>query len=147
MKQVAKVMIRAGEFYLFSRKRAPGRKKDRRLEMLGGALEAGEEPLAALIREAREEELSGLLAEELERVRPSYEPITLERGAVTEPQYIFRLDIAEELADKLEADSEESYGLETVKAKLFDSDYEMKYLRDQFTPKTLAILRAMGRVI
>ncbi|MBC8368077.1 NUDIX domain-containing protein [bacterium] len=147
MKPVSKVLIRTGEHYLFSRKRAPGRKKDRHLEMLGGKLEKNEDPLDALIRETREEEASGLLADFLERERPGYEEVRVDLNVMDEPQYIFRIEMDPALADQLKADPEESHGLEKVKAALFDSDYEMKYLRDQFTRKTVAILRAMGRVI
>ncbi len=147
MKPVSKVLIRTGEHYLFSRKRAPGQKKDRHLEMLGGKLEKNEDPLDALIRETREEEASGLLADFLERERPGYEEVRVDLNVMDEPQYIFRIEMEPALADQLKADPDESHGLEKVKAALFDSDYEMKYLRDQFTPKTVAILRAMGRVI
>jgi len=146
MKPVSKVLIRTGEHYLFSRKRAPGQKKDRHLEMLGGKLEKNEDPLDALIRETREEEASGLLADFLERERPGYEEVRVDLNVMDEPQYIFRIEMEPALADQLKADPDESHGLEKVKAALFDSDYEMKYLRDQFTPKTVAILRAMGRV-
>jgi 8-oxo-dGTP pyrophosphatase MutT (NUDIX family) len=147
MKPVSKVLIRCGENYLFSRKRAPGQKKDKHLEMLGGKLEKNEDPLDALIRETREEEASGLLADFLAREKPSYEEVRVDLNVMDEPQYIFRIEMDPELVEQLKADPEESHGLEKIKAELFDSDYEMKYLRDQFTPKTVAILRAMGRVI
>lgn len=147
MKQVAKVFIRTGDSYIFSRKRARGKKKDRRLELLGGTLKPGEGPLEALIREAEEEESSGRLAEEIRRQQPGYEKVVLSKAGIEEPQYLFRIEIDPGTAETLEADPEESYGLERISVALFDSDQGLREMLEPFTPKTLAILRAMGREI
>ena len=147
MKQVAKVLIKTGESYIFSRKRAPGMHKDKRLECLGGTLETGESPRDALIREAIEEESSGHLAAELRRQRPGYEKIVLRAAGMDEPQYLFHITVSPDVAETFEAGPDESYGFERIAAAMFDSDAGLKELRDQFTSKTIAILRAMGRSI
>ncbi len=144
MKQVAKIFIRTEGSYIFSRKRAPGKQKDKRLELVGGGFEKGEGPLEALLREAVEEESSGRLAEEIRRQQPVYDKLVLQVAGADEPQYLFHIEIDAETAEALEADPEESYGLERVPAALFESDEELKAMREEFTPKTLAIFEAMG---
>ena len=63
---VAKVRIivlrDCGRFVLMSRKRAIGKPKHNKLEFPGGHLDGDESPIAALVRELREEEQSGILA-------------------------------------------------------------------------------------
>jgi 8-oxo-dGTP pyrophosphatase MutT (NUDIX family) len=144
VKQVAKIFIRTEESYLFSRKRAPGKQKDKRLELVGGGLEKGERPFEALVREAAEEESSGRLAAEIRRQTPSYDKVVLLVKGIDEPQYLFHIEIDAETAEALKADPEESHGLERIPVSLFESDEELRTMREEFTPKTVAILRAMG---
>ena len=141
---VAKVFVRTDDGYLMVRKRAPGTEKDNRLEHLGGHIEEGESPLEGMLRELREEETTGLLASEMQRQHPSPLRFPLE-GA--EDQLIFELRIDSALARRLRADEAESYGLETVSAETLENDGKLRDFRDQLTPKTLAIYRAMGRIV
>jgi NUDIX domain-containing protein len=148
MKEVAKVLIRSGENYIFSRKRAPGHDhKDNKLEMLGGTLEPGESPFTAMVREAAEEETSGALARELKRQSPEAEVVVLSETGVPEPQHVFRITIAPDVVRGFEPDEEESSRIEPVLAEVFDSPEGLRGMRSEFTPKTRAILRAMGREI
>ncbi len=146
MNGVAKVFVSAGPFYVMSRKRAPGKKKDNKLELIGGNMELGETSLQALIREAEEEETSGLLASVLKRIHPKSQRIEV-GGRGGEEHYIFRITVPEIEARRFSANSVESYGLQFVPAEAIDTDKGLQQLRDSLTPKTLVILRALGRQI
>lgn len=108
-------------------------------------MEPGEMPLDALIREvgSDEEEKTGKLAEEVRRQRP--QPRRVEVGR--QPHFIFEVLVTEDVAESLEAGSEESYGLELVKAENLDTDEGLASFSSELTPKTLAIYRAMGRPV
>lgn len=147
VKRVAKLFIRAGDQYVFSYKRAPGKSKDNRLELLGGHVEQGEEPFEALLREAEEEEITGRLYREVYEQRPVYEEVILRHEGSAEMQCIFRIEIGTDTVAKLVVDPEESYGLELIPVARFDSDTNLAAMRDEFTPKSLAIFRGLGRKV
>lgn len=143
LRQVAKLMVRVGDHYLFSRKRAPGHIKDNRLELLGGCLEPGESPFVALLREAAEEEATGQLARALAERPPGVQEI-LVRSKPPEPHFLYWMAMEEGLARSLVADEEESYGLELVAAESIDTDRGLHTIRDRLTPKTQLIFQALG---
>ncbi len=146
MKSIAKVMVRAGAYYVLSRKRAPGKIKDHRLEHLGGHLKRGEQPLEALIREVGEEEKTGGLAREVERLKP--EPRLVEVGGPGgQLHYLYEVSVDEALARNFKADPGESYGFDLVKAEDLDTDEGLVSFSAELTPKTLAIYRALGRPV
>ena len=140
---VVKVFVRAGLNYVMSRKRAPGRTADGRLEHLGGHMEAGESEIDAMVREAREEESTGLLAALLERVHPV--PRKVKVGPDTQPHFIFDLTVDESEALSFVADSKESYGFELIPAERLDRDTVLAEMRAVLTPMTMAIYTALGR--
>lgn len=140
---IAKLLVRVGDTYLMSRKKAPGRPKDGRLEHLGGHGESGETPLEAAIREAREEEATGGLARALEVQRP--EPRELRVGRDDELHYLFAVQLDRAAADALEADPVESRGLELVAAANVEDPARRAAFAAHLTPKTLAIYEALDR--
>ena len=142
---VVKVFIRTGSYYLMSRKRAPGRTADGRLEHLGGHLEAGETALEAMIREAHEEERTGRLAVLIEQERPEARRVRV--GRDSQLHFLFELTVEESEVDAFKADNKESYGFELVSAEQIDTDGGLAEMRDILTPKTIAIYQALGRCI
>ena len=95
---------------LMSRKRAEGKSKHGKLEMLGGHLEAGESPLQALLRELREEETSGTLARLVERARPT----PREAVVVDTLHHLFEIELPAAACSDLQHDPTESLGFVRV---------------------------------
>jgi 8-oxo-dGTP pyrophosphatase MutT (NUDIX family) len=137
MQSVAKMFIRQGDQYLFSRKRAPGKPvKDGKLELLGGKIEPGESRVQGLLRELREEERTGILARKAETLPLRAEFLHLHG----QDNFIYRMEITPDELDDLEMDDEESYGYEMLgEADISDDP-------NRFTPKTLKIFRGLGMV-
>lgn len=137
MQSVAKMFIRQGEQYLFSRKRAPGKpKKDGKLELIGGKIEPGENRVEGLLRELREEEKTGILARKAATL-----PLRAEFLCIHgQDNFVYRMEITPDELEGLEMDGEESYGYEMLEESDFVDDPE------RFTPKTLKIFRALGMV-
>ncbi len=115
--------------------------------MFGGTLEAGETPFEALLREAGEEESSGGLVQELRRQEPTFATVLVHMLGTPERQHLFEIRVDPETADGLVAHENESYGVERLPAAVFDSDAELNRRRRLFTPKSIAIFRALGRSI
>lgn len=138
---VAKLLLRTNADYIFSRKRKPGSAKDHHLELIGGKIDDSDEtPLAALIREAGEEDTSGTLAAQIRRRRPEVKRITV-RG---QPHFIFEMMVPNLDLSKLKYDKGESYGFEPVAARIIGDHRELKRNSSKFTSKTVRIFREMG---
>ncbi len=133
-KRVAKARIELrradGEWLLLSRKRAPGRSKHGKLELLGGHLDSDETPLQALIRELGEEELTGRLAAAAAGRRPR--PVELVADGAT--HFLFDLEVSEEDRTQLQP-GRESLGFELVRRV----PVEGGELDGQLTPRTRKI--------
>ncbi len=138
--QVAKICVRVvgagNERCLMARKRSRDSAKHDHLEFLGGHLDEGDTPLAAIRRELEEEEATGALAAAL----PSdFAPLADARAGGAH-HYLFYLEIDSDLANSLEADAEESLGFRLVDA----NDLQNRELDDQLTSRTRAILDVFG---
>jgi 8-oxo-dGTP pyrophosphatase MutT (NUDIX family) len=131
---VAKIILECGDALLFSIKRAPGKPhKDRKLELLGGHMEAGESPSEGLIRELREEEETGLLAEKALRLLPAYEEIIVENSR----HFIFRMPLEPEDLGRIRPSPSESFGYRLIPRTQPVTDPVL------FTPKTVGIFAAL----
>ena len=107
-----------------------------KLEMLGGRLEAGEAPRAALLRELSEEEASGGLA----RIAAQREPDYASRVADGALHHLFELVVEPAEVEGLRHDPEESLGFEWLRSRDLDSGA----LDSRLTPRTKQILVAFG---
>ncbi len=140
-KPVAKARVRVrragGEWLLMSRKRAPGGERHDKLEMLGGHLNPREAPLEALIRELREEEVSGRLAAAAARSRPR--PLELVADGTT--HYLFDLEIGEEEFAQLKRNPRESLRFELV----LRDPVEGGELDESLTPRSRKIFRELRK--
>ena len=141
MDRVAKVRIRvsrAGKHhYLMSVKRAEGKRRHGKLELLGGHVEEGEGPLDGLVRELAEEENSGTLSERVRVLAPKATNLHV-AGA---QHYVFDLEIDQDECEKLEPNPRESLGFELVaESKLRSRDF-----RSRLTSRTRKILDALDR--
>ncbi len=139
--QVAKIRITLDQggrtWALMSRKRAPGERKHGKLEFFGGHLDPGEEPFEALLRELREEELSGTLAARALHAEPV--PFVSDLPGV--PHHLYELPIDAADFDTLTFDPVESLGLVLVPLdELRAGDWT-----ERVTPRTRAILEAWRR--
>ena len=102
----------AGDLVLLSRKRAEGRSNHGKLEMLGGHIELGETPYGGLIRELREEENTGALADIVERLAPGHRTMIVDEA----PHHLFEIRIPADDCLELVHDPVESLGFERVPA-------------------------------
>ena len=140
MEVVAKVRILVqrdeGRFSLLSRKRAETLDHHGQLEMLGGHLDSGETAREALIRELKEEESTGALAQIIED--STVEARTAIAGGAT--HHLFELEISGAQFDALKADETESLGFELVPTDLL----ERGNYKDFLTPRTQAMLDKFG---
>ena len=134
--QVAKVLIRvllsSDTHFLMSRKRAPGSPNDDRLEFLGGRLDAGETVSSALLRELKEEETTGTLA----NLAAGSDLASCEKITGDAHQHLFGMTIDANCVDQLIA-SEESHGFVVVPATELQPG-------DRFTRKTNMILHSLA---
>ena len=142
MDKVAKSLVfveDGGEkLVLLSLKKKPHKKSDRKLELLGGHLDAGESSLEALIRELIEEETSGVLAKKMTTAQP--EPVEIvDAGA---QHFLFELCISKAEYGELIASSEESYGFQLVSL----SDLFTDVVQKKLTRRTRAILAGLKKV-
>ena len=137
--QVAKARIavqRGGERWsLLSVKRAEGKAKHGKLEMLGGHLDGDESPIEALIRELREEEETGLLSEKVSAELPPHVSIDV-AGAL---HHVFWFDVDNGDLAHLQYSPEESLGFELV----LTSELEAGEHRHRLTSRTRQVLEAL----
>jgi 8-oxo-dGTP pyrophosphatase MutT (NUDIX family) len=145
MDVVSKVIIRSGKFYLFSCKKAPGKKKDGLLEFIGGRLDQNESPFSAMLREAGEEEVTGSLVDQLLDKRPDAQELLVGNSNSCRRHYIYRIEIDEAIARLFRANNTESYGFKFVRDEIVDSDVQLRDYCNQLTPMTVKIFRALGR--
>ena len=139
-KRVSKILLQVGDNYVFSKKRAPwSRKKDHKLELIGGALEYNESPFSALIRELKEEELSGILSEKA----ISLNPIPIEIYVGKEPHFIYRITISKDEYNKLIYNHDESYGYQLIQRNAIEVKLTLTKFITLFTPKTIRIFKAL----
>jgi hypothetical protein len=140
---VAKLFIRANAYYVFSEKRTPNDpERDHRLELVGGHIEDGESPRKALIREAKEEELTYTIAKKTRRQRPKGEKVVVDK----ENHYIFKISVDDDDFKKMRPDRKESYGFVKVEADTIEEKDKLINSLSRFTPKTGEIFRALGLV-
>ena len=138
---VVKVLIQTDACYLFSKKRKPGSRGDRRLEMIGGKVKRDEQPLDALIREASEEEPSGILSTEVERQRPRFMEIDIDG----QKHFIGKISVNDARVRSLTHDRKESYGFESIESRVVEDPQELMKPENlsKFTPKTIKIFRQL----
>ena len=140
--QVAKARIvveRGGERWsLLSVKRAEGETKHGKLEMLGGHLDGDESPIEALLRELREEEDTGLLAEKVSAEPPPH--LSMDVAGALHHVFCFDLDDAD-LAH-LQHNPAESLGFELVRT----AELEAGMHRDRLTSRTRQVLEALQQL-
>lgn len=138
--EVAKVVVSVASgdtnLLLFSRKRAEGYGKHGRLEFLGGRLRKSEPPLVALVRELREEEESGSLAEQVHATQPRADTVRLSDALY----HTFQLRITFEEYLALEPGRHESLGFVLVPRSLLRQPRIHEYL----TPRTYELLTQLG---
>jgi 8-oxo-dGTP pyrophosphatase MutT (NUDIX family) len=139
--QVTKVRIvvvdQDGEHWaLLSIKKAEGKSKHGKLEMLGGRMDQDESPLEALIRELGEEEQTGFLSEGVRTLEP--EPLIIHAGGAL--HHLFELKISEQEFTGLRHDPKESLGFELVRI----SELEAGEHWDRITWRTQRILEALA---
>ena len=137
MNVVSKVLLTCGELYVFSIKKSPLKpEKDNRLELFGGNVEPGESPFEGLVRELREEEESGTLAEKAALLKPGI----LKKFVVDDKtQCIYRMHLTPDEYHLLKAHPDESFGIRTIRKALLTSPNLLNL--KQFTPKTVAIFK------
>ncbi len=140
---VAKLIVRIENTgtptVLLSRKRAKGTPKHGRLELLGGGIDDGEDPLEGLMRELAEEEKTGGLARKVGWEQPAPKLMTIEGT----PHYIFEVSISLEEYLELQHNRKESLGLKVVPESVLSNSQ----FQSRLTPKMqkiLAMLREKG---
>lgn len=137
MNVVSKVLLTCGEIYVFSIKKSPLKpEKHNKLELFGGNVEPGESPFEGLIRELREEEESGTLAEKAVLLKPD---IIKQFVVDDKTQCIFQMDLTPDEYHLLKTHPAESLGIRTICRALFTSSDLLNL--NQFTPKTVAIFK------
>lgn len=104
--------------------------------MLGGHLDEGESPRAALLRELSEEESTGSLA----RIAGDRAPRHRSEVADGALHHLFELLLEESEARALLPDPDESLGFEWVRTR----ELEAGELDQRLTPRTRKILKAFG---
>jgi hypothetical protein len=139
-RDTAKVLIRVGEDYLFSRKCKPGTKDNDKLEMLGGCMSGKESPKKAARRELAEEDLSGTLSKAFSRAWPPMRVVVGKRD-----QWVFRLDIGEPEFLRLRP-SQESYGFVRVLAQNIESSKRLYAKIGSYTRMTQKIFGKLGMI-
>lgn len=141
LKQVSKILLQVGDKYVFSKKREPwSSSKDHKLELIGGAIEYNETPFSGLIRELKEEEVSGILSEKAKRLNPI--PIKLYVG--NEPHFIYKITISNDEYNKMLHNVSESYGFDLIQKKVIEDKPTLKKNISFFTPKTIRIFHALN---
>lgn len=139
---VSKILLSCRDVYVFSIKKSPDHpEKDGKLEMFGGNVEADETPFEGLVRELEEEEETGTLAGKVKNTQPAlYKQFPVD-GKM---QCIFQMEVSEYVFNLLRAHPDESYGIRTVKKKLFATPDQLNL--EQFTPKTQEIFKQLGMI-
>ena len=134
----ARIVILAddGPLALLSRKRAEGKPKHGKLEMLGGHLEPDETPLQALIRELGEEEATGALAEMVARQAPGFRTLIVDEA----PHHLFEIRLTAVDCAGLIHDPGESLGFGRVPL----AELAAGVHRDELTWRTQRIFEAFG---
>ncbi|SDP43496.1 NUDIX domain-containing protein [Desulforhopalus singaporensis] len=143
--EIVKIFIRTEIHYIFSRKKAYGKKSDGLLELIGGHVEDGETPFEALQREAREEEETGILANLLVEKQLTPINVNVEVDGLSEQHFVYILNITEEDSRKLKASSDESYGLEFIENSFIETSEGLSKLRSDITWKTNEIFIALRK--
>ena len=140
-RRIAKLFLRVENMLVFSRKREPSApQKDGRLELIGGAIETGENPFEGLLRELEEEETSGLLRRRAGQIRPVPRTFTVNG----EPHYLYSIAITADEYQTLRHSPSESYGFERLPKSFPARALSRPELLSRFTPKTRAILALAG---
>ena len=140
MRKVVKVFVRSGNFFVFAEKRAYSAAKNHRLELVGGGMNAGETPFEAMLREAKEEEPSGIIAAALRAAAPEPDRV-LVHGDV---HYIYNVRITLLQRRRLRHDPVESHGFRAVRVGVIRSRGRLSAILPSFTPRTVAIFHAIG---
>jgi len=143
VRYVSKIIIICEKQYVFSIKKSPLNPcKNNRLELFGGNVDPGETPFEGLIRELKEEEMSGILAEKAKefKLKPLklFEVDDVERKT----QCIYQMEISLYEYSQLKAHPDESYGIRTMSQKFFETPENIDM--DHFTPKTIKIFQNLG---
>jgi hypothetical protein len=142
---VAKLFIRADSGYIFSEKNKLGSTSDHRLELIGGKIDRCDKtPVDALIREAGEEDLSGIIASEVRRQQPKGKEIVVGK----QDHSIFEISISDAQLKNL-PNEDESHGFVRIEAKIIDEPSELTNAQNfsRFTDKTQKIFRKLGFIL
>ena len=124
----------AHSHYLMSYKCDPLSNNEGKLEFLGGRMEDGEAPVAALLRELGEEEQTGILAHLAQARLAAF----TKRLFGTAQHYLFHLNISLEEFSQLAHDPSESHGFELV------SGQQLHTAELDFTRKTKKIIAMLA---
>lgn len=142
MNYVSKILLTCSDVFVFTIKRSPLKpEKDKKLEMFGGNVDPGESPIEGLIRELREEEESGILAEKVLRQTPSIKGQFIIDEKM---QVIYQMSITDTEFRKLKAHPDESYGIRTVSVSTFDEPDQFNL--NSYTPKTIKIFSRLQMI-
>lgn len=142
-KTVAKIFVECGAYYVFSRKRkANAPESDSHMELLGGKIDEGEEPMQALVRELREEEKTGIIAARVLQLQPQYKKVIVSG----QDHYVFHITIERADLQNIRHDEKESRGFVKVGLEVIHNRRELLVNLSRFTPKTRKIFRALDLV-
>lgn len=142
-KTVAKIFVECGGYYVFSKKwKASDPESDNLLELLGGKVDEGEEPMQALVRELREEEKTGIIAAKVLHLQPQYKQVVVSG----QNHYIYRVVLEPGNLQNIRHNEKESRGFVKVGMDILQNKHELLVNLTNFTPKTRKIFRALDLV-
>jgi len=134
-KRISKILLKAGNYYVFSYKNSSRPGLDGKLELIGGNIEANESPFEGLIRELKEEETTETLSQKASEIRPGSIKIYVNK----QEHFIYFMSITQDEYKTLRHSPDESYGFKLIEdAVILDKDEFCKNSKN-FTLKTIKI--------
>jgi len=141
MRKIAKIILFVDDEVLFAIKKAPHESaKDGKLELPGGGLEKGEQPIQGLCRELVEEEASQLVARKVAVL--GTKPV--EFKVEGDHHFIYHMPITHRELARIRMKSEETYGYKLIPRSTIENPAAMD---DQsvFTRRTVKIFHELRR--